>query len=76
MSYTTKEVIELARKNLNTDEVVEAVGREMFGLDNPGFCIECGAEREGCEPDAREYECWDCGANAVFGASELLMFLA
>lgn len=38
-----------------------------------GFCIECGAERDGCEPDARNYPCDECGKNKVFGAEELAM---
>ncbi len=38
-----------------------------------GFCIECGEERDCCEPDARKYECYDCGAKAVYGAMELVM---
>ena len=41
-----------------------------------GFCAECGAERECCEPDARNYqcdECDECGENAVFGARELAL---
>lgn len=41
--------------------------------DYIGFCINCGAERDCCEPDARNYECEDCGENQVFGAEELLM---
>lgn len=41
--------------------------------DYTGFCIECGAERDSCEPDAREYDCYECGANAVYGAEELLV---
>jgi len=38
-----------------------------------GFCTECGAERETCEPDAREYECEECGEASVYGAEELLI---
>ena len=38
-----------------------------------GFCTECGAERETCEPDAREYKCDECGAMSVYGAEELLI---
>ena len=45
----------------------------MFGLDNIGYCLACGAERDGCEPDARNYECESCGERQVFGAAELLM---
>lgn len=53
--------------------ICEAVERRMTGLDNPGFCIECGHEQDGCEPDAREYECESCGEAAVYGADELLI---
>lgn len=38
-----------------------------------GFCTKCGAERECCEPDARNYDCHDCGEASVFGAEELLI---
>lgn len=38
-----------------------------------GFCISCGDECYGCEPDARKYECPSCGKNAVYGAEEVLM---
>ena len=38
-----------------------------------GFCIACGAEKDCCEPDAREYECDECGALKVYGAEELVV---
>jgi hypothetical protein len=38
-----------------------------------GFCIECGDEAYGVEPDARHYRCESCGALAVFGVEELLI---
>lgn len=41
--------------------------------DNLGFCIACGEEAFGVEPDARNYECEACGESKVFGAEELLM---
>ena len=41
--------------------------------DYIGFCTECGAEKDSCEPDARDYECDDCGAMAVYGAEELVV---
>ena len=41
--------------------------------DNIGFCIACGAERECCEPDARNYKCEECGEMKVFGAEELII---
>jgi hypothetical protein len=56
--------------------VSEAVHRHNVALDNPGFCIQCGAEAEGVEPDAREYECESCGEPGVYGAEELFIELA
>jgi hypothetical protein len=53
------------------DTLIEAVesGEDM------GFCIACGAEHYGIEPDARQYECEACDLNKVYGAEELLMVL-
>lgn len=63
-------------EGLTIDIIQEAAEREMFGLDNPGFCLSCGEENDSCEPDARNYECDCCGEREVFGASELLMMFA
>lgn len=57
-------------------KVVDAVKRQHDSLDNPGFCVECGEEAEGCEPDARRYKCEYCGARGVYGAEELLIMMA
>lgn len=38
-----------------------------------GYCANCGAEKEACEPDARNYKCDDCGLLEVYGTQELLM---
>jgi hypothetical protein len=53
-------------------KIIAAIERAETTLDNPGFCVACGAEAEGVEPDARKYKCESCGASAVYGASELL----
>ena len=37
-----------------------------------GICLECGEEREMCEPDADGYHCESCGESAVQGAENLL----
>lgn len=58
-------------KSLTKDRVEDAVKRRLQSLDNPGFCTSCGAEADQCEPDAREYECEECGENTVYGAEEL-----
>lgn len=57
------------------DAVEDAVRRRITGLDNPGFCILCGCEADGVEPDARNYTCESCGAEQVFGADELLLMM-
>lgn len=63
----------MARKYpLSIDRIMEAAenGEDM------GFCLACGAENDGVEPDARKYECDECGAEKVYGAEELLMMVA
>ena len=55
--------------------VTEAVERAHSSLDNPGFCIRCGGETEGVEPDARRCECESCGEPGVYGAEEVLLHL-
>tara|TARA_R110000751_G_scaffold71447_2_gene145056 strand:- start:828 stop:1031 length:204 start_codon:yes stop_codon:yes gene_type:complete len=60
-------------KSITSARVVEAVKRELYGTENPGFCTSCGEEAEGCEPDARNYVCESCDKCSVFGAQELMM---
>lgn len=43
------------------------------GSDSPGFCVSCGADAYGVEPDTRQYPCDECGEEQVFGAEELLI---
>ena len=59
--------------SLTSERIIDAVERALTGLDNPGFCIACGEEDGGCEPDARGYECESCGEYKVYGAEELLL---
>ena len=40
---------------------------------NTGFCLACGNEATGIEPDARRATCDDCGAAKVYGAEQLLL---
>jgi hypothetical protein len=58
---------------LSIEAVMEAAKRQMFGCDNPGFCLACGEEADGCEPDAEGYECEVCGEMAVMGAEEVML---
>mgnify|MGYP003627294198 FL=1 len=52
-----------------TEQILEAVQDD----DNSGFCLACGAQAYGVEPDARRYECEECGARKVYGAEECLI---
>jgi Family of unknown function (DUF6117) len=52
--------------------IVAAVEATRRSLENPGICITCGADAEGVEPDARQYECESCGEPGVYGAEELV----
>lgn len=40
---------------------------------NIGFCVACGAEHDGVEPDARKYKCDCCGLSLVYGAEEIAL---
>ena len=59
--------------SITPDRVLEACEDGMTSLDSPGFCVACGADAEGVEPDARRYKCEVCGEKAVYGAEELAM---
>lgn len=52
--------------------IMEACGRRLISLDNLGFCLACGIETGGVEPDACGYECEACGEDQVFGCDELM----
>jgi hypothetical protein len=59
--------------SITAEVLMDAAARRLTSLDNPGFCVRCGNEQGGCEPDARGYECESCRAKAVYGAEELLI---
>ena len=50
-----------------------AAARRLLDEDSMGLCVACGAEACQVEPDAREYECERCGADAVYGAEEVVL---
>jgi hypothetical protein len=45
----------------------------MFGLGSYGWCVTCGEEVDGVEPDARRYHCECCDKKSIYGYEELLM---
>ncbi len=46
---------------------------EVVSAGNMGWCLACGTEAYGVEPDARRYTCEDCGEAKVYGFEELLL---
>jgi hypothetical protein len=63
-------------KSLTDNMIASAVECQITSLSDPGFCLICGCEAGGVEPDARNYPCEACGAEQVFGAEELMMIIA
>jgi anaerobic ribonucleoside-triphosphate reductase len=63
-------------KSITGNRVTTAIANSMFGLDNPGFCLACGADHNACEPDAEGYECYECGEHKVAGAEQVLLMVA
>ena len=63
----------LPHKSITEDRVVAMCMRQLTTLDNPGICLACGEEADGCEPDAENYECEHCGEPCVMGAEQILI---
>ncbi len=59
--------------SVTLERVLKAHNRRATALDDPGMCLACGAEAEGVEPDARNYECEACGEAQVFGIEEVVL---
>lgn len=51
------------------DDVMAAAA----GDESTGWCLACGAEQSGCEPDMRRGTCDSCQAAKVYGAEELIL---
>lgn len=49
------------------------VSYDELNLDLLGFCLSCGNEVDGVEPDARRYKCEVCGQSKVYGLAELVI---
>jgi hypothetical protein len=65
-SYKSKGGSKLFRPVLDGED-------NLFDMDNMGFCLSCGEEAFGVEPDARRYTCDCCGKPMVYGLEELLL---
>jgi hypothetical protein len=62
-------------ESLTDKKLLDAVKRRRTSLDDPGFCLACGAEAHGVDPDARGYVCQSCEAPQVYGIEEMLLSL-
>ena len=52
----------MAKPPITIEQVIAACEAD----DCRGFCIACGTEAYGVEPDARGYVCESCGAELVY----------
>jgi len=60
-------------ESITTKRVLSACEAAAVGLDNPGFCLSCGSDADGVEPDAEGHICEGCGESAVMGAENALI---
>jgi len=56
---------------ITIDRIIEAVQAD----DHLGFCLACGEDAYGVEPDARGYTCEECDEPKVYGAEEVMLMV-
>lgn len=52
--------------------IIDAISNDL----NNGYCLLCGAEHDGVEPDAHGYQCDECGSHSVTGAEDIMLIYA
>jgi hypothetical protein len=57
-------------ENFPTWEQLESM---LQNDDCENFCLACGEEAYGVEPDAEKYECECCGEREVYGSHNVLI---
>ena len=72
MNVSESEVYAFAESH--TDEILAVMESSICDVNSPGFCLACGSEVMGCEPDMENGPCPCCGARAVWGAEELMFY--
>jgi hypothetical protein len=60
------------RKAITLQRVIEMCERDEY----EGICLACGEDQWGVEPDARRYECDNCGKEKVYGCQELILMVS
>ena len=61
--------------SITLDKLDRAIYARNTSLDNPGYCIACGARSNECEPDARALTCRRCKKDTVYAPEELVYML-
>jgi hypothetical protein len=72
MSTTTHTTTAPRRKAITLQRVIEMCERDEY----EGICLACGEDQWGVEPDARRYECDNCGKEKVYGCQELILMVS
>lgn len=52
---------------------IQQIEDVIFSDNATGFCVRCGDETYGVEPDARHYPCLSCDSREVFGAEQIVI---
>ena len=60
-------------KQIMNEIIDEGMALELGEMDTTGICYKCSETRDGCEPDAVEYECYECGEKAVHGLGNAIL---
>jgi hypothetical protein len=58
--------------SITEDRIIETIQQD----DNLGICVKCGADQDCVEPDAEKYLCSECNRDGVYGAEQLLFYVA
>ena len=58
---------------VHRDVTFSRLEKAILASEEMGFCIACGAERDGVEPDAEKYHCDECRTSSVYGADQLIL---
>jgi hypothetical protein len=61
--------------SITAERVCGAVEASHVSLEDPGFCLTCGCEQGGCEPDMERGICESCGEPTVYGAEQIMIHL-
>jgi hypothetical protein len=70
VAYTTRTGQKFFKPVISEHKLTNIMFSDMSGA---GWCLACGRDTDGVEPDARKYTCDSCGEKKVYGIPELVM---